>query len=1099
MKGVYRLFLGMACLMAFLGSCVREALGNANFTGHEQEDAIIVDFMLDGVRRVDVKSVLSEGIDTKISNVYLAVYSKGALITVQDAAFMDKVELKGVQYGEKYNLYAMANVDVLHNAIEDVFPYEEARLLNSRYSLSDSYAEMERLGLPMAAYKPDVEFEKGGEPVVMNLVRLFAKLTVTFNFDELWRDCNDRGIYEEFDQCFRITWATIRQAASVLYPFAEPKDRKVTMADEISDAADHNDIELYMTSEGSSGQQKSYVFYVPENCQGKLLPDNTDNMAKTMEKIAGVDGKDYSLLCTYLDVKCSLDGSVIDESVLPYAGGITYRYYLGADNCSDFSIERNTAYNMSVDYSLDGMTLMGSWKVEHENWSDYRNIRFGKAVYEVPQGKCADVFLNFTDVPWAVSSIPSSYSPGGLWQYHFPEELETGGLTYSFAPNLLKKNPDSGADDFYFVFRADENAEVGKEYELAAWCTGYGTETESDKYVTTKIRVVEPDVVEIPEFSWLGDYCPEYIAQEGEMIFNKNISSVSFSNPEVLESARYYKNRLTVVYARQGKTFVDLVFEDGTAAQTLLTVLPPVLKVKEGPSVILDSDKEIGGTTWVYYCDWMGEPLNHFNLDAFSKYLKVETEPHPFVRVHSCGDCVDDWWNEDIDYIQLNLSVSSFHNDKGEEISWGSDYYVPLCAPASPSVASADVAVSVTDPLGALDANHFYGAVQDYSLFTRDSEAADELIDYYEAENCKRHELNIFEIPDLSIKNNLLSVSLYKGGMEIDKKKYSTWNVSTDGSNLSVSLAEKDGYFHETGRYETVYILTNRYGGDSITRRGGYVDFYLHTSSCVGATIYSSHQCVQNTKLPGTSYLPNRPDFPADKEVNDECFLIWDWHENILQKYKNRSFYNRKTENMIEYNYYFSAYIHVMDVHMAFMHRNFDGSADFFSDQTRGNEGRLFCKYSNKTDLSDKKFRIRTNLDASGKIIAESEMERLRQGKGLIYRKIMYDKCDVPGFYPEADTLIASVDVFDWVNEGGRSEAICGPEVEYLVNTTQPYYWAPLSNTERDDKGRGYYVIHFLGEVAPYRSNDWEAKRIFHRNVNFLRYTDCNYDRYWSD
>ncbi|MGM9762886.1 MAG: hypothetical protein ACI3ZQ_02560 [Candidatus Cryptobacteroides sp.] len=1100
MKGFYRLFLCMTGLMACLGSCVRESLDNTHFTGQEQEDAIIVDFLLDGGRNVNVRSVLSDDIDTKISNVYLAVYCKGALITVQEAAYLDKIELKGVHYGEKYNLYAMANIDVQHNAIEDIFPYMEAGLQESGYSLSGSYMEIDRLGLPMVASKRDVEFEKGGKPVVMNLVRLFAKLTLSFNFDGLLKDCNDKGIYEEFDQCFMITGAKIRQAASVLYPFVEPDGRKAASADEISDDADHNDIDLYMTSDGSPGQQKSYLFYVPENCQGKLLPDNKDNMCKTKENISNLGGKDYSSLCTYLDVKCTLDGSVIDESVLPYAGDITYRYYLGEDNCSDFSIKRNIAYNMTVDYSLDGMTLMGNWKVEHENWSDYRIIRFGKSVYEVQQGKCVDVFLNFADVPWAVGSTPLSYSPGGLWKYHFPEELETDGLTYSFAPNLLKKNPDSGADDFYFVFWADEDAEIGKEYELAAWCTGYGSETDSDKYVTAKIRVVEPEVIEAPEFSWLDDYCPEYIAQEGEMIFNKNISSVSFSNPEVFESTDYYRNRLRVVNARQGKTLVDFVFEDGTTAQTVLTVLPPILKVKEGPSVILDSDKDISGTAWVYYCDWMGEPLNHFNLDAFAKYLKVQTKDHPFVQVHSCGDCVDDWWNEGIDYIQVNLSVSSFHNDEGEEIAWGSDYYVPFCAPASPSVASADVAVSVVDPLESLDANHFYGAVQDYSLFTREAEAAVELIDYYEAESCKRHELNVFEIPDLSIKNNHLSVSLYKDGTEIDKKKYRTWNVSTDGSNLLINLAEKDRYYHEAGRYETVYTLFNRYRGDRITRHGGYVDFYLHTSSCVSATIYSPHQYVQNSKLPGTSFLPDRPDFPANKEVNNECFLIWDWHENIPKKYKNRSFYNMKTENLIEYNYYFSAYIHVMDVHLAFMHSSdFDGSADFFSDQTRGNEDRLLCKYSNKTDLSDKKFRIRTNMDASGKIIAESEMEKLRQGKGLIYRKIMYDHCDVPGLYPDADTLIAPVDVFDWVNEGGRSETICGPEVEYLVDTTQPYYWAPLSNTERDDEGRGYYVIHFLGEIAPYRSTDWESKRIFHRNLDYIRYSDCNYNRNWDD
>lgn len=1074
MKRVYKLFLVMAGLMAGLCSCVRESLDNAAVTG--REDVITVDFLFDGVRSIDVKSILSDGIDTKISNIYLAVYCKGVLVTVQEAAYLDKIELKGVQYGEKYNLYAMANVDVRHNAIEDIFPYMEAGLPESGYSLSGSYMEIDSLGLPMVASKQDVEFEKGGEPVVMNLVRLFAKLTLTFNFDGLWKDCNDRGIYEEFDQCFRITKAKIRQAASVLYPFAEPDGRKAASADEISDDADHNDIDLYMTSEGSPGQRKSYVFYVPENCQGKLLPDNKDNMAKTMENIAGVDGKDYSSLCTYLDVKCTLDGSVIDESVLPYAGDITYRYYLGADNCSDFSIERNTAYNMSVDYSLDGMTLMGNWKVEHENWSDCRSIRFGKAVYEVQQGKCVDVFLNFTDVAGALNSNPFSYSPGALWKYSFPEELEADGLTYSFAPNLLKKNPDSGADDFYFVFWADENAEVGSEYELAAWCTGYGTDTGSDRYVTTKIRVVEA-VPELSDYNWENNFIPRYVSQYGRVDLGKNIVSAVSSDKEI---CNVYANgsELYVELYSPGTVSMTVTFDDKTTMVTDFEVLAPTLVI-ETPSLTLNPDGS-AKALYYYYADENGAELKNVEETIFGIYLALKIDDMAYID--------NDYFNYYENGTADDFYVCRLYDDNGMRISIGKNVYtLHATAENCPGVNTVDISVDIVNPFEGVDEDRILGELNDYSLFQSASvcpyeDVRKHFAPYFESTNkISGTRLNA---QSYSVSYNILCASGPNG--KNDVWKFNCQNGYMVAEYKDVSPAS----VHPRGLYCIQGIVENEHSGECISDVIGKLNIYLHTALGASCDIRSDINTICN--------VCNLEIFDFFMQYIAHTYYSGNWinYPELPDGYTHTDC----GESSIEW--IFAGYINYIDVYLAFLHSAFDGEKEFYSNQESyslmmaRNEHTMKGIYPDNGNIPVK-YDMPFVISGSNPLSVQRMAYRNIEHYGIVYRKVLYNNTNRLRHHDK----LAAEDIFNKCNEY-RYDTSVGeatgylPEFEYVdimgqysdgvLDRTKPYYWSPSSQTARDVYGRGYYVIHFYDEINPAQckaDNGW-CKESFRQIVN---------------
>ena len=97
------------------------------------------------------------------------------------------------------------------------------------------------------------------------------------------------------------------------------------------------------------------ILYVPENCQGILLPENTDSWAKIPDNLGY-----KSELCTYMEVQGEFSG----EHEL--AGPVTYRFYLGQDAVSDFNIFRNTEYSVCLCPTRKAVTRP-SWMVSARN------------------------------------------------------------------------------------------------------------------------------------------------------------------------------------------------------------------------------------------------------------------------------------------------------------------------------------------------------------------------------------------------------------------------------------------------------------------------------------------------------------------------------------------------------------------------------------------------------------------------------------------------------------------------------------------------------------------------------------------------------------
>ena len=147
-----------------------------------------------------------------------------------------------------------------------------------------------------------------------------------------------------------------------------------TSDQEVTDCATATDLAAL-----NGGQ--AVTFYPGENKNGILLPDNRDPWAK---KPASFATEHASARPTYVEITGTAtlrDGSA---KFVP----LTYRFYLGRDNCSDFDVVRNTANTVTLVLSdqavWDAIDEGDSpaeplWKVEAGSFADDRSIAWSEA------------------------------------------------------------------------------------------------------------------------------------------------------------------------------------------------------------------------------------------------------------------------------------------------------------------------------------------------------------------------------------------------------------------------------------------------------------------------------------------------------------------------------------------------------------------------------------------------------------------------------------------------------------------------------------------------------------------------------------------------
>ncbi|MBO5419069.1 MAG: DUF4906 domain-containing protein [Bacteroidales bacterium] len=305
-----------------------------------------------------------------ISDINIFAYSGGQLADYLYSEQLSSLSLSLVK-GEKYNLYAVANVG-------RVAPSGDEISFRESYTYAVSAVSDMSARLPFSWARSGWVADGGDSKLQLELVRMVSRIWLSVDLSAL------AGL--------EVTGARLCQTPNVMRPFAAGGSKAEKIAEVgAGDAASEKDISL-LNSGGS------ICFYTLENCQGMLLPDNSDPWEKIPHRISEV-----SALCSYLELDCTF----ADQS--QYGGNVTYRLYLGEDNTSDFNVRRNSELYVAMTVTEEGLGKL-SWKITADvEWAgDYADYEFAPAGYihqfgvltlhDVSSGSPATVTLGGTRV-----------------------------------------------------------------------------------------------------------------------------------------------------------------------------------------------------------------------------------------------------------------------------------------------------------------------------------------------------------------------------------------------------------------------------------------------------------------------------------------------------------------------------------------------------------------------------------------------------------------------------------------------------------------------------------------------------------------------------
>lgn len=262
-----------------------------------------------------------------IDDLTLVAYCDGELYHTAAFNGPDHVSMS-FQTGRSYDLYALANVGrILPSDSEDDFLSGFCVRISDVSDLGES--------VPMASECVVLNVVPGMESVTVRMERLAAKIRFAVDDEAL--------------EGMKVESVRLCQSAVSVFPyndFGGDGSKALTAADVCDgDYASVSDIE-----ELNNGGV--ICLYAMENCRGVLLPGNTDSWNKVPDSL----GEDAPL-ATYLEVGCTFAAGS------HYVGNVTYRFYVGRDDCSDFNVLRNSDMLITLCVTEEALGRV-SWKVE---------------------------------------------------------------------------------------------------------------------------------------------------------------------------------------------------------------------------------------------------------------------------------------------------------------------------------------------------------------------------------------------------------------------------------------------------------------------------------------------------------------------------------------------------------------------------------------------------------------------------------------------------------------------------------------------------------------------------------------------------------------
>ena len=347
-------------LLAF--SCARmEEL--ANMKVYADDDPVTCDFTLEVENPlVETKATYMPSTLNKITNVNVWIYRDGALLSdysfyKSDYASDPHLPMMFPSASASYNVYLFANVG------QKTAPANEANIGTVSFSVND-YSSFINNGFPMANsvlnYTPS-----GGQSISIKRLVGVYNISLAQSSDKI---------------TWTVTGGRLKNVPMTVRPFGT-LDGFDGYASKIQSAGERQETGDFLSSSDitalNSGSSVSLYFL--ENCQGQLLPSNTDYRLKKLESTHPA----YSY-CTFLQLDCS--------AVTPTAtySNIHYNFYLGEDATTDFSVRRSTQHAFSLQLSSDIISTEEEWFIEPDD-----PIKTG--------------ILCFADTRYTSSTCPSGY------------------------------------------------------------------------------------------------------------------------------------------------------------------------------------------------------------------------------------------------------------------------------------------------------------------------------------------------------------------------------------------------------------------------------------------------------------------------------------------------------------------------------------------------------------------------------------------------------------------------------------------------------------------------------------------------------------------
>lgn len=968
----------------------------------------------------DVKSILPEDtIEDKVTEITLASYDEdGFLVDTQYYTDVGEVVIYLSRSGPN-TLYALANMGDMTGSM----PREAKDIGNLCYEL-DTYSAIAKKGMPMCC---SMEASVSMKKPVIRLVRLLAKVRMRILHTSL-SSASSSFLYA-YNLC--NVSAYVRQANRRLYPFSPAGSRALSSEDIMTESdynPDLNDREEarkhYTDSEMGPGpgffQDTTIVFYVPENMQGKLLPVNADPMEKTGDRLKDINGKDYSGLCTYLELNTMKVAAGSGTS-----GTVTYRCYLGGDTTTDFNVERNGRYDVVLDLTPEGFSL-DNWKVVRgDDWTDVRILRFLNDSYQIFPGGNKDVFVYYHRS--AGGQTNSEYRPDD-WVYSFDDKaMADAGISYSLNSSL-KQSPDSKMN-FCFTFKASSSARKGAGFPLTVMSRDGALVDHSMIYVSDPGQV---------SAEWT--YVPSYVSQCGEVTL-KGMSAdvpvnVNLSDSRIAKVTSLGGNRFKVVATAPGSTVLTFTGSDGlqTYSQTL-SVNAPLLRLGS-ESIALDPDGK-PAVLGYRYVDFREQELTNVDNDAFRKYLFPVISGDPYFSAQS-------------GYDAMNLMISRLKDDAGNQIDAGTGYDLAVTAKDCLGCGTLILKAYVVDPfdgVGVMD----YGRIDDYTLMTQPGvpvRISGKFKD--KAADNARHE---YEAPVPAADPSYLKAELrprWKNGFSNDNQVFSLSYLQNNafGTGASFVLVQNTvgaQTKHGAGKHDFILSVINRHSGESLEHVCGSLDVYVH--AVMGARAEFGHQ--------ECDFRPQGAD-PSSLSFAGVYNRVAGRDVFSVASGKKIYYMDVKTEFLADVNG-----VYVFDRLLA---------ASASGSDVMDAQKVLLPSVADGQTVADTRMLYSVNGTDGQRIVIASEDAGRRRGVGtMLYRALYLKTSDSVHSDDELKEWFFGVDVN---GEANKKFSACYEARDVKsgksVDKSNDWHFTPSSYPGYvDSEGKGYHVIHFLDVICP--------------------------------